>query len=122
VHLLAPFVPSVAKGRLDVEERWQGYPVNPLKGVMQLLALQDALLARLHLIRQPVLVVQGRLDTTIDPRCGEIILAGVSSKFKQLHWYERSSHVVLIDDEIDAVIQDCVNFMEKALLGATRPA
>ena len=117
VRALAPFVAAVPKGGLDVEDQWQGYPVNPLKGVVQLLELQRALLARLHLIRQPVLVVQGRLDTTIDPRVGEMILAGVSSNIKELRWFERSSHVVLIDQELDSVIEVVAQFMDRAVLG-----
>ena len=121
-RLLAPFIASVPKGRLDADDRWQGYPVNPLKGVVQLLDLQEALLARMHLIRQPVLVVQGRLDTTIDPRSGEFILAGVSSRLKRLRWFEASSHVVLIDQQIDAVIEETVKFMQQALAQAASPA
>ena len=105
------------KGRVDVEDRWQGYRVNPLKGVLQLLAMQKALLARLHLIRQPLLVVQGRLDTTIDPRAGEIIMAGVSSTVKELHWFEHSSHAVLLDQELDGVIKVVAQFVERAILG-----
>ena len=117
LRLLAPFIESVPKGGLDVEDQWQGYRVNPLKGVLQLLAMQRALLARLHLIRQPLLVVQGRLDTTIDPRVGEMILAGVSSTVKELRWFEHSSHAVLLDQELDSVIDLVAQFMERAILG-----
>jgi carboxylesterase len=117
VRALAPFIEAVPKGDLDVEDQWQGYPVNPLKGVVQLLELQRALLARLHLIRQPLLVVQGRLDTTIDPQVGEMILAGVSSNIKELRWFERSSHVVLLDQELDSVIEVVAQFMDRAVLG-----
>ncbi len=85
LRLLAPFVAGMPKGRLDVESEWQGYRVNPLKGLRELLAMQEALLARMHLIRQPVLVAQGRFDTTIDPQVGEMILSGISSRLKQLH-------------------------------------
>ncbi len=122
MRLMAPILPSVPKGRLDSADRWQGYLVNPLKAVLQLLAMQRAFLARMHLIRQPLLVAQGRLDTTIQPQVGAMILAGVSSTLKQQVWYERSAHVVLIDEEIDAVMSDMLAFIQKALaLAADRP-
>ncbi len=117
LHVLAPFVGSVPKGSLDSDDRWQGYNVNPLRGVLQLLEMQRALLARLHLIRQPVMVAQGRLDTTIDPRAGELILSGVASTLKELRWYERSHHVILLDVELEEAVRDMDEFMKKAVGG-----
>ncbi len=116
MRLMANFVEGVPKGRLDASERWQGYKINPLKGVLQLLALQRALLARLHLIRQPVFVAQGRFDATIAPQAGQIVLDGVSSVVKTLRWYERSSHVILIDQELDEAIADVDRFLKDNLV------
>jgi carboxylesterase len=118
LRLMAPVLASVPKGRLDRADAWQGYPVNPLKGVQQLLSMQQALLARIHLICMPVLVAQGRLDTTIDPRSGSIILAGIPAQIKRQLWYESSSHVVLIDEEIDTVVRDLAAFINHALASA----
>jgi carboxylesterase len=115
VRLLAPFVESVSKGGLDAEDQWQGYRVNPLKGVLQLLAMQQAVLARIHLVRQPLLVAQGRLDTTIDPRVGEIILNEAPARLQEMHWYERSSHVILLDQEVGQAVADGAAFMQRAL-------
>ena len=115
LRLLAPLVMGVPKGGLDASDNWQGYRVNPLRGVLQLLAMQRALVARLHLIRQPLFVGQGRFDTTIHPQAGEMVLNGVSSTLREMHWYERSSHVVLLDGEIDTVIADVENFLRRAL-------
>ncbi len=115
LRLLSPFVEGVPKGGLDASDNWQGYKVNPLKGVLQLLAMQRALFARLHLIRQPLFVAQGRFDTTIDPHAGELVMAGVSSTVKELHWYEHSSHVILIDRQLDEVIRDVDGFLTRVL-------
>ena len=82
---------------------WQGYPVNPLKGVLQLLAFQKAVRKLLPRIHQPLLVVQGRLDKTVHPSVGEMILQGISSPVKALHWMENSTHIVLLDQEIDEI-------------------
>ncbi|GAP08558.1 MAG TPA: hypothetical protein DEQ80_08210 [Anaerolinea thermolimosa] len=115
LRLLAPVVMGVPKGGLDASENWQGYRVNPLRGVLQLLAMQRALQARLPLIQQPLFVGLGRFDTTIHPQAGEMVLKGVSSAIREMHCYEHSSHVVLLDGEIDAVITDVENFLRRVL-------
>lgn len=118
LRLLSPFVMGVPKGSLDAEGRWQGYRVNPLKAALQLVALQDTVLARLHLIRQPVFVAQGRFDKTIDPEAGKIILRGVTSPVKEgVVWHENSSHVILIDDEIEQAVAAAAAFMERVSAG-----
>jgi carboxylesterase len=113
LRLLAPFVASVPKGAIDREDNWQGYKVNPLKGAVQLLKFDEEVIRRLPRIHQPVLIVQGRLDTTVHLTVGEIILGGVSSTVKELHWMEHSTHVVLLDQELDEVMRITLEFMQK---------
>jgi len=115
LRLLSPFVKAVPKASLDSDQKWQGYRVNPLKAALQLLKFQEEVRRRLPQVHQPVLVVQGRLDATIHPSAGEIILSGVSSEVKELHWMERSMHVVLLDQEIDQVLEITLRFMESAM-------
>lgn len=111
----APFVPYLPKENIDANENWQGYRVNPLKAAVQLLELQRATLKRLTLIKQPVLIVQGRRDITIHPRSGEIILSKISSATKQLHWMEKSTHVVLLDQELEQVTAITQQFIHDTL-------
>jgi carboxylesterase len=113
LRLLAPFVRWVPKQSLDGSTNWQGYPVNPLKGVLQLVKFQGVVRERLPLIHQPIMVMQGRLDTTVHPTVGEIILAGVSSTVKELYWMEKSSHVVIIDQELDEVTRMTLEFLKR---------
>jgi carboxylesterase len=115
LYMAAPFMKSVPKASLDGSEHWQGYPVNPLKGAIELLRLQAATRRRLSQICQPVLVVQGRKDTTVHPLVGEIVLRGVGSTIKEHHWMEDSSHVVIIDCELDQVTEITLRFMQRAL-------
>lgn len=123
LYLAAPFIAAVPKESLDVDTRWQGYPVNPLKGAVQLLAFEKEVEARLPRIEQPVLVVQGRQDTTIAPESRDIILGAVASEIKEFHMMEHSTHVVLLDDELDAVTDLTLAFIERALQAgsASRP-
>ena len=64
-------------------------------------------------IHQPVLVVQGRLDQTIDPRSGEVILRETASTDKELRWLEQSPHCVILDQEWEQASELALRFMEK---------
>jgi carboxylesterase len=111
------FLPEVGRASLDASDNWQGYPGLPLKGAIQLLKLQAATLQRLAHIRQPVIIFQGRKDTTVHPSAGEIILQGVSSRVKEHHWMEQSSHAITLDCELDAVTELTLRFMESIRAG-----
>ncbi len=115
LRLIAPFVPYLPKGGEDDDLPWKGYTVNPIKGVLQLLKLQKQVQPRLHQIRQPVLIVQGRLDATVDPGVPQIIYDGVSSAAKEIHWMEKSSHCVALDCESDQVAGITLQFIQKVL-------
>jgi len=115
LNLLAPFIPYVPKESMDGDTQWQGYPVNPLKGARQLLKLQKVVLPRLPDIRQPLLVVQGRLDTTVHPSVPETIASRVSSQLVQVHWMPASSHVVIIDQELEQVAEITLQFLRLAI-------
>ena len=75
---------------------WQGYKVNPLKAGIQLLILQRKTLLRLCRIYQPILIIQAKLDKTVDLRSGEIILQGIQSAVRESHCLEKSKHVVIV--------------------------
>ena len=115
MRLFAPFIPYVPKGSIDVSEKWQGYPENPLKAGLSLVDLGKVTTQRLTKINQPVLVMQGRLDTTVHPTAGDIIMTGINSKLKEHYWMEQSSHVILLDQELDKVTQLTVDFINRAL-------
>ena len=115
VRLLAPFVPYVKKPirpSTAADDRWQGYGVNPLRAAAQLNRLQREARRRLPRIRQPILVVQGRLDQTIDPRSGEVILRETASTAKELHWLERSTHCVILDQEWEQAAELARQFLD----------
>lgn len=115
LYAAAPFLEFIPKPQAGGHSRWQGYPVNPLKGVIELIRLGREVRRRLPLIEQPLLIVQGRHDATIDPQSGEIILEGANSNIKELYWMENSTHVVIIDDELDEITKLTNQFLQKAL-------
>ena len=104
-----PSAPSAA------DARWQGYDQNPLRATKQLFALQAATRARLSEIAQPILIVQGRLDATVNAAAPDLIYHNVRSIEKHLHWFERSTHCVLLDQEWEDVAALTLRFMEGKL-------
>ncbi len=113
LRLISPFVPMLPKGCEDDGLPWKGYMVNPLKGVVQLLELQKQVQPRLHLIHQPVLIVQGKLDSTVDAVVPQMIYDGISSDVKEIYWMEKSSHCVALDCELEQVIEITLRFLAK---------
>ncbi len=115
LYLLAPFVPYFPKNKSDRDLPWQGYYVNPLKGAIQLLKLQKVVYPLLPRIRQPLLIVQGRLDASVDASVPAIISSHVSSQTKEIHWMENSTHVVILDYELEQVGEITLQFITSVL-------
>ncbi len=116
LSILAPFVTSVPKSPSIDDNPWQGYTVQPLKGAVQLKHLQKVIPPILPQIRQPILVLQGRLDPTVNPESSQIIYNQVSSSVKELHWLEHSTHCVILDNEHDLAASLTLDFLQRILV------
>ena len=115
VYLFSLFIPWVPKNNMDSDELWQGYPVNPLKGVIQLLKLQKQVLSILERVHQPTLIVQGRLDTTVHPEAPDIIYRGIRSPIREKVWMTNSGHCVILDREREQIFNLTLNFLDRIL-------
>ena len=116
LYLGSLFMPFAKRGSMDASDKWQGYhPELPTKGIVQLLRFQDAVKKVLPQIKQPIIIFQGRKDTTVDPVAGEMILQDIGSAIKEHHWMEESTHPILIDSELDTVTDLSLRFIEKIL-------
>lgn len=115
MHLVAPVRQWIPKENLDSRDNWQGYFVNPLKGAIQLLKLQNQVRPNLSKIHQPVLIVQGRLDSTVHPLVPDTIYQQVSSTIKEEYWMEKSAHCVVLDQELTQVAEITTAFLERVL-------
>lgn len=115
LRLIAPFKPYLPKGQLSNAELWQGYPVNPLKGAVQLLDLQRAVRRRLAHVRQPLLLMQGRRDTTVAARAPAEIAAGVRSTTKETYWLDHSVHTLLLGAEQVKAFELTRDFIQRVL-------
>jgi carboxylesterase len=113
LRLISPLVTSLPKGPSKDDNPWQGYNVNPLKAALQLLRLQGETRRLLADVRQPILIVQGRLDNTVAASAPQEIYNGVRSAVKELHWMENSGHCVMLDREWEAVTQLTLKFLQR---------
>ena len=69
----------------------------PVASVYQLQVLLRHVRRRLPAVRAPLLVMHGRLDEVVQPRCAEDIQARTGSRDKQLVWLDHSHHMVTLD-------------------------
>lgn len=118
LHVAARFIPYIPKkstSRGNVDLQWQGYPVHPLKGTLQLLKLQKHIRSRLGSVNQPALIVQGRLDATVHPQVPQTIARGVHSDLVEVHWIENCTHVVILDRQREQVASITLKFLERIL-------
>ncbi len=90
---------------------WQGYKVNPLKAVVELGKLQFEVHRILYKIHQPLLVIQGLQDETIDIRSSRMVYDSVSSTRKELVELENCGHGVLLDKLHETVFAKSVAFI-----------
>jgi carboxylesterase len=115
IRLTSPFVRhyTPARGpRTVVDDRWQGYSTRPARALRQLFTLMAEVDCLLPTITQPILIVQGRLDRTVDVRGAQRLYDRVGSRAKDLRWFERSGHCVILDQELPEVSQLTLNFIE----------
>lgn len=115
LYVVAPLVNSLPKDNVGSNEHWQGYRVNPLRAVMELIRLGREVRRQLPQISQPVLVMQGRNDKTVSEDVGEIILEGVLSEQAEQHWLAQSGHVILLEEELPEITAVTLNFIQKSI-------
>lgn len=96
-----------------VNQRWNGYTVDPVPAIAQVLPLQRQVRRRLPLVKQPIIVFQGRLDTTLKQSGAEEIVAAVQSANKELVWQDGSSHCIILDVEWEEVAEKTLAFIRR---------
>ncbi|MCA9635960.1 MAG: alpha/beta fold hydrolase [Myxococcales bacterium] len=86
-------------GDPEAASRGWSYDVTPLWGAAELYRLQRQVRRLLPTVRQPLLVIQGRLDRRITADAGPRLCAAHGGDDATLRWLEASGHNLLIDGE-----------------------
>lgn len=108
-----PFKNHIFKKNIDLNSPWQGFNVIPLRAAYELYELQRKIKSKLHVVRQPMIVFQGKLDSTIDPISAIEVMEKVNSIDKELIWLSDSSHCILLDKQMETVKQIVQVFIKK---------
>ncbi|MBM4395946.1 MAG: alpha/beta fold hydrolase [Deltaproteobacteria bacterium] len=67
----------------------------------------------LSFVKAPILILQARKDTVVAPSAAKLIHEKVSSKEKQLMWFDKCNHEMLLDCEAPAVIDAVMGFVRR---------
>jgi len=121
IHL-APYIKRFVKIREKtrsaenkplLKERWQGYKVDVLPAVSELLDLQESTKTILSRIQCPTLIFQGKHDQSLDMHGAQEVYDRISSRDKHLIWLENSTHCLVMDEEWKAVAAETMDFIRK---------
>lgn len=86
------------------------YVYQPLRAVSQLMQFIQVYQAALVRVRQPVLLIQARGDTTVSPESAQLIYDRLASQDKRLIWKDIDRHVIVGDNYPD-VHEDVLKFL-----------
>ncbi len=67
----------------------------------------------LSFVKAPIVILETKKDNVVAPVAASIIHAKVSSKDKNLVWFEKSGHEMFLDMEADGVIQATMTFIRR---------
>ena len=92
-------------------EKNENYPRFATDAFASLYRFGSELEQRLHLVSAPALIIQSRKDQVVDPKGAGIILERIGAAEKELVWFNRSGHELLLDMEADAVLPIVEEFL-----------
>jgi carboxylesterase len=115
-RFLSFFREYIYKKNTDDSMPWQGYNVVPLKAASSLYEFQKIVKNELEQVISPIIIFQGKKDTTIDPTSSIIVYESISSHQKDLVWLPRSGHVILLDGQLTEVETMCLEFIQHVLV------
>ena len=111
IHNCNPYLHREEVKPAHIEEAIVPYDRTPIVCVASLNKLNRKVRRRLTDIHIPAFVAQARQDETVEPSSAETIYNRISSKCKQLHWYEHSSHILTLDHEKEQLFKDVERFI-----------
>ncbi len=87
------------------------YHKMPLASVHELLAVIERMKEELPQVTQPLLIVQGREDHTVQPQSAEYIYERVGTEYPEVFWLEKSGHIVTLDCEHEKLFTKIAAFL-----------
>lgn len=95
-----------------IEEEMKKFEEKPMESLAELRALIGEVRDNVDHVYAPLFVVQGSLDTVINTDSANIIYDEAESTDKNIKWYEKSGHVITLDQEKKQLHEDIYEFLE----------
>lgn len=114
-NFLFPFIKYLPKENKEDGLAWKGYMVNPIHAIAQLNAVQRYVRKALPGITTPIAIFQSEIDGTIAPNGANVIYDKVGSQDKEIHWFNHSSHCMLLDKQRDELYKVTKGFIDRLL-------
>ena len=113
LKLLVPSLPGIgsdirAPGRTEV-----AYDRTPLRALHSQVRAWHLVRADLHRVTQPLLLARSAVDHVVPAASSAAVLAGVSSRDATEVVYERSHHVLTLDEDAPALFAASVAFADR---------
>ncbi len=89
-----------------------GYPVIPVSCMYQNYLLAKYVMSILDKIELPIQLLQAKNDDVTSPKNSYYIYRNISSKDKQIIFFEDSYHIITADQERDKVAEKAISFFE----------
>lgn len=102
------YSPREVKG----DEKLHYYEAFPTKAVDEMMEVVARTQSLIPLIEEPVLILQSRNDSRVEPRSAVFIEENLGSEKKELFWVEGNEHVVVKEGN-DAVLEKIYNFISE---------
>lgn len=110
LSMFAKFWP-MPKAPKDCAYEAKNYPYFPTKTFVSFQDLARHIEVNLPRVETPLCLMHSKADKTIQWISSQIIHDRVSSKDKELHWFERSGHEMMMDREQDRVFELAMAFI-----------
>lgn len=113
--ILRYFIDVIPKNSASDDLPWKGYTVNPVNASSELFKLQQVTKSKLARIHQPTCVFIGGKDERIAPDAGKFLLSKISSPIKELHYFDRSPHCMILGADMAAIGLKTHTFIQSCL-------
>jgi carboxylesterase len=92
----------------------------PVGSLFELSELQRVAQRSLPHVTTPTLIMQGRLDQTVDPRSAALVASGIAARDRRVVWFEHSGHQLPLEREREAIWSTALEWLDARAAGAGR--
>jgi len=95
----------------ELARRSTNYPRFATDAFASLIAYAREIARRLPELHVPIRIIQTKADQIVDPESANIIYEKVSSTTREIVWFRRSGHEMMMDMEADRVFEEIMAFV-----------